>query len=127
MGMPAFIGIKHSDGSIEGVYCHDGRIEELGPTLHRYYPYSAARELVDAGSWSSIKPTLGGCDSHIRSRSMSTSVRKRLYANLDELRKKKGDVFYAYFIFSDDQWYVSEGGRFLTPLWDALQQMGLLD
>ena len=60
MSTRSYIGIIHTNGSIEGVYCHyDGHPEGVGATLKKHYNSSKqARDLVELGNLSSLGETL---------------------------------------------------------------------
>lgn len=60
MSTNSTINIKHKDGSIDSIYCHnDGYIEHHGPILTKYYTTpEAVKELITLGSLSVLEKSL---------------------------------------------------------------------
>jgi len=132
MGTPAFIGMqKKHNGSITGVYCHAGNISFLGRMLYQHYHnQTKTEELINLGNLSSVgeNPDHGKTVAYIRdmNRPVLPEI-TREYQNLLDVKKRNNDNFYAYFIYANGKWYISERGNFLHPLSDALEQMNLIE
>ena len=61
MGTRSTIALEYADGTVEQVYCHwDGYLEHNGQILQEHYsnPF-ILRDLIDLGSISSLRPTIG--------------------------------------------------------------------
>ena len=131
MGSPAFIGIQRtSDGPIVGVFCHHGYFDLLGRKLvENYQDAEKVQELVDLGNLSTVGPTPTDAATVSYVRDMG----RRPYENckiacrdLAHLREVSDGRCYCYFIYKPTSgWHVSESGRFLHPLDDALEQAGV--
>jgi hypothetical protein len=125
MSTPAFIGIQRDpNGPIEGVYCHSGYFEHLSCMLYKYYQDgNKVAKLIELGNLSVVKATLDAVVVYTRElRRPATENRKMIFGNLADLRKER---YYSYFIWKNGGWYVSIDARFLHPLHDALEQMGI--
>ena len=127
MGTPAFIGIQRPKEQIQGVYCHHGHIEHLGPMLYQHYKtFPEVQELIDLGQLSSVEETTKDSRSYFRDLGRKSGECESIVVDdILELRKKH-DRYYFYFIFMRGQWHVSVDGRWYHPLKDALEQMNCL-
>jgi hypothetical protein len=125
MGTPAFIGKKNENGDIIGIYCHNGHLKHLGPMLQTHYNNGeAVAELIKLGNLSCVRDTIEMTEAYIRDlKRSSNSNRAKLYKSLFAIKEDGDGTYYAYFVFADGEWYVSERGNYLTLLDNALSQM----
>lgn len=135
MATASRIGVQDQDGSVRSIYVYsDGYPQGVGATLAAHYPTREAFEPVLAlGDLSVLGPTVGGTEPHrptgIREATQCIAYgRDRGQRTRPALRHENdGDfvlacdpVSYAYLLFSDGTWRVTEIG-ILDDEWHELE------
>lgn len=116
MATRSTIALEFADGTIGQVYCHwDGYLAHNGKMLLEYYynPF-ILRDLIDLGSLSSLRPTIGTkhAFSHYDVEGMASDEFYKLYGNMCTFYgRDRGEGEYEANYFKDYEDYLSNGQR----------------
>jgi len=106
MGTRSNIAYEKEDGSVVASYCHyDGYLEYNGVMLLKYYNgEKQARDLVDNGYMSQLKPTIEKInESRVHKEKPTTYINEFVF--MDDLDA----LFIEYvYLFKKGQWYVAD-------------------
>ena len=113
MGTRSTIAYAKSSPTVVASYCHyDGYIEHNGVMLLKYYNgEKQARDLVDNGYMSSLKPTIEEINQgRVHEDKPTEYPNERIF--MDEL-----DALWVEFVylFKEGKWYVAESDNISTP------------
>jgi hypothetical protein len=100
MDTKSYVGIQHSDGSIEYIYVHTGvEINALGRILNKYYnTYEIVCKLIKGGSCMCINP-YPSYDNIIHISSIVVE------STFNFFTKGRGEINY-YYLYANNIWYV---------------------
>lgn len=116
MATRALVGIKNTDGTIDGIYVHHGSLRDLGDILKKYYTNAIkVRDLIDHGDASYVKKNLDPKGEHdFYYPEQDTCVfygRDRGESNTDyETYEDEDDFMYGYDADGVDYIYIFDKG-----------------
>ena len=113
MGTRSNIAYAKEDNKIVASYCHyDGYIEHNGVMLLKYYNgEKQARDLVDNGYMSSLKPTIDGINEGRVHEDKPIEYRNE-FIFMNDLEALWVEFVY---LFKESKWYVAESDSVKTP------------
>ena len=142
MGTRSSIAVKHGT-RVKGIYCHwDGYLDHNGRILLGHYDSTKANNLVAFGNISSLREEIGEKHS-FDFRPEEGSVESTCTTFYDRDRGESDQEFHSFasedewidyfdgsgceyfYLMDSGVWYVSENGRDLVPLHEALEQHDL--
>ena len=113
MGTRSNVAYATEDNKVLASYCHyDGYIEHNGVMLLKYYNgEKQARDLVDNGYMSSLKPTIDEINQgRVHEDKPTEYPNERIF--MDDLEALWVEFVY---LFKDGKWYVAESDSVKTP------------
>lgn len=146
MGTRSSIAVKHGT-RVKGIYCHwDGYLDHNGRILLGHYDSTKANNLVAFGNLSGLQAEIGeqhafskfdtpGIESRVHNEDWCTFYGRdrgesgqefQSFASEDEwMDYFEGSGCEYFYLMDSGVWYVSENGRDLVPLHEAVEQHDL--